>query len=77
MKHVKVTRKFQVTIPRELAEAAGIKVGDVVSVDIVDDGSIVIRKINVLEELAGILNPGRGVEGLAEELDRERKCSER
>lgn len=77
MKIVKVTRKFQVTIPKDLAESAGIRVGDRVAVTLRDDGSILIKKLDVLEELAGALNPGRRVANLAEELDMERRLSER
>jgi len=74
---VRVTRKFQVTIPKDLAESAGIRVGDLVTVDLTQDGSLIVRKFNLLEELAGALNPGRGIEHLAEELDQERKAAER
>ncbi len=77
MRTVKVTRKFQVTIPRDLAESAGIGVGDLVTVSLMDDGSIIIRKLDLLEELAGALNPGEKVARLAEDLDRERRLSER
>jgi len=74
---VKVTRKLQITIPKDLAESAGIRVGDLVSVDLAEDGSLIVRKLDLLGELAGALSPRRGVEHLAEELDRERKASER
>jgi|GEM_PF-6327441 len=77
MRVVKVTRKLQVTIPKDLAEVAGISVGDLVTVDLAQDGSLMIRKLDLFEELAGALNPGRKVEHLAEELDQERKSAER
>ena len=77
MRVVKVTRKFQITIPKDLAESAGISVGDLVTVDLARDGSLIVRKLDLLEELAGALNPGRRVERLAEELDRERRAAER
>lgn len=77
MRVVKVTRKLQITIPKDLAESVGIRVGDLVSVDLAEDGSLIVRKLDLLGELAGALSPGRGVEYLAEELDRERKASER
>jgi AbrB family looped-hinge helix DNA binding protein len=77
MRVVKVTRKFQVTIPKDLAESAGIRVGDLVTVDLTQDGSLIVRKFNLLEGLAGALNPGRRIEHLAEELDQERKAAER
>jgi len=77
MRLVKVTRKLQVTIPKELAKSAGINTGDTVAVDLTENGSIIIRKLDLLEELAGALDPGRKVRKLAEELDRERKIFER
>ena len=77
MRVVKVTRKFQITIPKDLAESAGISVGDLVTVDLAQDGSLIVRKFDLLEKLAGALNPGRRVEHLAEELDQERKTAER
>ncbi|PUA32932.1 MAG: hypothetical protein B9J98_03335 [Candidatus Terraquivivens tikiterensis] len=77
MRLVKVTRKLQITIPKDLADSAGISVGDIVAVELLEDGSITVRKLDLIEELAGALNPGRRVTGLAEELDRERKASER
>jgi len=46
MKKVKVTRSFQVTIPREVREALGIRVGDYLRVYLDDKGRI-IRKRSV------------------------------
>ena len=60
-----------------MAESAGIRVGDLVTVDLARDGSLIVRKLDLLEELAGALNPGGRIEHLAEELDRERKAAER
>ncbi|WP_460024531.1 AbrB/MazE/SpoVT family DNA-binding domain-containing protein [Infirmifilum sp. SLHALR2] len=44
MKNVKVTRKFQVTIPREVRELLGIRVGDVLRVR-VEGGKIVLEPL--------------------------------
>lgn len=44
MSEVVVTRKFQVTIPKEIREALGIRVGDRLLVRIVD-GKIVMEPI--------------------------------
>ncbi|HID04795.1 MAG TPA: AbrB/MazE/SpoVT family DNA-binding domain-containing protein [Candidatus Caldiarchaeum subterraneum] len=77
MRRVKVTRKYQVTIPKDIAESVGIRVGDTVVVS-VSGGRLVLEKINVIDELEGALEPaGRRVRGLAEELDKERRGSGR
>jgi len=77
MSVVKVTRKRQVTLPKEVSEKAGIKVGDYVRVYVDEDGRVVIEKLLSLDDLAGALNPGRPVRGLAEDLDRSRKVGGR
>ena len=41
---VKVTRNFQVTIPASIRERLGIKVGDLLSVE-VDGDRIILRKV--------------------------------
>jgi AbrB family looped-hinge helix DNA binding protein len=46
MNKVKVTRSFQVTIPKEIREALGIRVGDYMSVYIDDKGRIVVEKVS-------------------------------
>jgi len=77
MKKVRITRKFQVTIPREIVNSVGLKMGDVLKVS-ESGGKIVMEKVDEVEELAGILRPhGRKVLGLAEELDRDRKDGSR
>ncbi len=43
MSLTKVTRNYQITIPSEIRKKLGIKVGDVLIVD-VEDGKIVIKK---------------------------------
>ena len=50
---VKVTRKGQITIPKKLREKFGIKEGDLLIVEETENG-ILLRKIQRLEELAGI-----------------------
>jgi len=47
MDKVKVTRSFQVTIPREVRAALGIRVGDYLKVYLDDKGRIVMEKISV------------------------------
>jgi AbrB family looped-hinge helix DNA binding protein len=46
MYRVKVTRSFQVTIPREVRVALGIRVGDYLRVYLDDKGRIVMEKIS-------------------------------
>ena len=43
----KVTRKFQVTIPREIREALGINIGDKVIWEIGRDGVAILRRAEV------------------------------
>jgi len=73
---VKVTRKRQVTLPKEVCDALDIDVGDYVKV-YVEGNRAVVEKVLDIEKLAGILNPGYRVRCLAEELDRERRLGER
>ena len=77
MKIVKVTRKRQVTLPKEVSERAGIKVGDYVKIYVDESGRIVVEKVLGLDDLAGVLNPGYPVRDLAEDLDKSRKVGER
>lgn len=77
MSIVKVTRKRQVTLPKEVSEKAGIKVGDYVKIYVDESGRIVVEKVLGLDDIAGVLNPGYPVRGLAEDLDRSRKVGER
>ncbi len=73
---VKVTRRRQVTIPKEIGDKLGIKEGDYVRVRL-EGERIVLEKVLGLEDLSGVLNPGRPMRKLAEELDRERGRSDR
>lgn len=42
---VKVTRSYQVTLPKEVREAAGVKVGDYLRVYVDESGRIVMEKL--------------------------------
>lgn len=68
----KVTRKKQITLPKEICDRLGVGPGDYVRVYVDSDGRVVVEKALGIDELAGFLNPGRPLKGLAEELDRER-----
>ncbi|MEM0024068.1 MAG: AbrB/MazE/SpoVT family DNA-binding domain-containing protein [Thermofilaceae archaeon] len=45
MSRVKVTRSYQVTLPRDVREALGIKVGDYLEVRVDERGRIVMEKV--------------------------------
>ena len=77
MSVVKVTRKRQVTLPKEVCERLGIVPGDYVRIYIDDHGKVVIEKVIGVDDLEGVLNPGYQLRNLAEDLDRERKYGER
>jgi len=72
---VKVLRKRQVTIPKEVSERLGISEGDYLAF-IVEGDRIVVEKVDPLELLEGFLAKSSG-RGVAEEIDRGRKASER
>lgn len=72
---VKVLRKRQVTIPKEIADALNIREGDYLAMK-VEDGRIVIERIDPLDMLRELLAT-RSKKGIAEEIDRERKLSGR
>jgi len=74
---VKVTRKRQITLPKEVCNKLGISPGDYVKVYIDEGNRVVIEKVLGIEELAGSLNPGYPLKNLAEELDKERKLGGR
>jgi len=74
---VKVTRKRQITLPKEVCDKLEIAPGDYVRVYIDKDSRVVVEKVLGINELAGYLNPGRPLKNLAEELDKERKLGER
>ncbi len=76
MNIVKVTKKRQITLPKEVCEKLNISPGDYVKV-YVEGNKIIVEKVLSLGELADILNPGYPLRDLAEELDKERKHGER
>ncbi|RLG46190.1 MAG: AbrB family transcriptional regulator [Thermoproteota archaeon] len=44
MTRVKVTRSYQVTIPKEIRERIGLKEGDYLQVEVDDEGRIILSK---------------------------------
>jgi len=56
MKEVVVTRKYQITIPKEIREKLKIEIGDKLLVSLEDDKIIIrpIKAIKALENLASI-----------------------
>ncbi len=77
MSIVKVTRKRQITLPKEVCEKVGISEGDYVRVYVDENGRIIVEKALGIDQLAGLLNPGYSLRNLAEKLDKERKYGER
>ena len=65
MSIVKVTRKRQITLPKEACDRLGIAPGDYVKVYVNERGRIVVEKVIGIDELEGALNPGYQVKGLA------------
>jgi len=74
---MKVSRKRRVTLPEEVCERLGRAAGDDVRAYVDDGGRAVIEEVLSIDDLAGILNPGRVLKGLAEELDEGRRRGER
>ncbi|MCG3109302.1 hypothetical protein L3N51_01592 [Metallosphaera sp. J1] len=68
---VKVTDKFQVTIPREVRERIGIKPGEEVEVQVLNDNEILIkRKVKrVKDPLPLLIGEDSGVEIPPEKVD--------
>ena len=73
---VKVLRKRQITLPKEICDALGIEEGDLLVLEVVD-GKIVARKLDPVDALRGFLKPEHVPRELAEVLDVERRESER
>lgn len=61
-KHAKLTSKGQITIPRDVRKALGVRAGDRVVFEQADDGLRVkpLRKVSPFEKYRGIGNPGIG-----------------
>ncbi len=69
---VKVTRKGQITIPKKIREKYGIKVGDKLIVEAVEEG-ILFRKVQRLEDMASIDAEYDTPEGINKKIDKLRK----
>jgi len=71
-KVVKVTRKGQTTIPAEIREQLGIREGDELAVEVVDQ-NVVFKLIPRIEDCAGIFAGHADVAELKKEIDRLRE----
>jgi antitoxin PrlF len=71
-KTVKVTRKGQTTIPAQIREQLGIKVGDELAVE-TKDQQVIFKLIPRLEDCAGIFAGHADVEELKKEVDKLRE----
>ena len=71
-KTVKVTRKGQTTIPAEIREQLGIKEGDELAVETIDQ-QIIFKLIPKLEDCAGIFAGNADVVELKKEIDKLRE----
>ncbi len=72
---VVVTRKFQVTIPKEVREALGIRVGDRLVVKVVD-GKIVMEPIRAPDALERLVSIADRILGGPREVDAVRLVEE-
>lgn len=55
-----ITSKGQITIPKEVREELGLRVGDRVAFRVLDDGRVVVEPETIdLRELKGALKPKR------------------
>ena len=71
-KTVKVTRKGQTTIPAKIREQLGIKEGDELAVETIDQ-QIIFKLIPRLEDCAGIFAGHADVVELKKEIDKIRE----
>jgi antitoxin PrlF len=71
-KIVKVTRKGQTTIPAQIREQLGIKVGDELAVE-TRDQQVIFKLIPRLEDCAGIFAGHTDVAELKKEIDKLRE----
>lgn len=71
-KIVKVTRKGQTTIPVQIREKLGIKEGDELAVEAIDQ-QIVFKPIPRIEDCAGIFAGNADVAELKKEIDKLRE----
>ena len=71
-KIVKVTRKGQTTIPAEIREKLGIKEGDELAVEAINQ-QVIFKPIPKLEDCAGIFAGHANVTELKKEIDKLRE----
>lgn len=71
-KIVKITRKGQTTIPAKIREQLGIKEGDVLAVEVIEQG-VVFKRIPKMEDCAGIFAGHADVSELKKEIDKLRE----
>jgi AbrB family looped-hinge helix DNA binding protein len=71
-KIVKVTRKGQTTIPAEIREKLGIKEGDVLAVEAIDQ-KVVFKPIPKIEECEGIFAGHADIAELKKKIDKLRE----
>ncbi|OHE54630.1 MAG: hypothetical protein A3K61_02600 [Thaumarchaeota archaeon RBG_16_49_8] len=69
---VKVTRRGQTTIPKELREKYGIKEGDDLMIEDID-GRLVIRRVPKLQDLAGTDSDSDEAEAVKKEVEKMRE----
>jgi len=55
MPKTKVTSKFQVTIPKEVREKVGVKPGEIVSVESVNEEEIILKRFRRMKEPLKVL----------------------
>ncbi len=71
VQEVKVTRNYQITIPKAIVEKVGLKIGDKVLV-IYENGEIKILRKNIsIKELAGIIKESKIDSNKIDEILRE------
>jgi AbrB family looped-hinge helix DNA binding protein len=71
-KTVKVTRKGQTTIPARIRDELGIKEGDVLSVEAVDQ-AVIFKRIPKIEDCAGIFAGHADLSEMKKEIDKLRE----
>jgi antitoxin PrlF len=71
-KTVKVTRKGQTTIPVEIREKIGLKEGDELAVEIIDQ-QIIFKPVPKIEDCAGLFAGHADVAELKKEIDKLRE----
>jgi AbrB family looped-hinge helix DNA binding protein len=71
-KTVKVTRKGQTTIPAKIRDELGIKEGDNLSVETVDQ-AVIFKRIPKIEDCAGIFAGHADVTEMKKEIDKLRE----